>query len=377
MGVHGISADSAAGPQPLRVLAWPAFKGRGRSYVSLLYSAMVRQGTVVHEFSPARLLRGGYDVLHIHWPERALLHPNPLLGVVGSIGLIPLLHFARARGTRVLWTVHNLEPHEKRRLWLQASFWKLFCDAIDGYIALSPSGAVLAAERYPALADRRGFVVPHGHYRGIYPNSVASREARAELEIAGAETVVAFFGRIRPYKNVPHLIRVFRTSPDTHRILIVAGKITSDQLRSQVIEAVAGDPRVRLFLDFVPNDEVQLFLNAADLVVLPFTEILNSGSALLALSFDRPVLLPDRGAMSELQAEVGKAWVRTFDGELDADVLDRAVHWARNANRTGSAPLDRLSWREVARSTIEAYRTVCLEAPDRLVGAPSRNGSAR
>ena len=108
-------------------------------------------------------------------------------------------------------------------------------------------------------------------------------------------------------------------------------------------------------LEHVPDVDVQRYLRAADLVVLPFRDITNSASALLALSFDRPVLVPALGAMGELQAIVGTEWVRTYEGELTAEVLAEALEWAAHRS-DGSAPLDALGWAEIARRTLVVYR---------------------
>lgn len=339
----------------MNILAWPAFKTRSRNpYNYLLYSEVQKWGVTVDEFSMSKLLRSHYDIVHIHWPEKAFLHPH-LVGSLGSMGLIALLRRARLRGTRVVWTVHNLQAHARRRPYLEHFFWKVYPRFVDAYITLTPGGQELARDRFPALGHRPGFVIPHGHYRDTYPNQVSSAEARAKLDIDRDATVIAFVGSVRPYKNVPQLIRTFRELDDGQRILLIAGKAYSPEYRDEVLEAAAGDPRVRLFLEFVPEDEIQLFFNAADLVVLSHTEVLNSGSALLALSFNRPVLLPDKGVMRELQAEVGGEWIKLFSGELDVDALRGGLAWALRTERRAPAPLDHFEWRRLARDTVRAY----------------------
>jgi hypothetical protein len=114
---------------------------------------------------------------------------------------------------------------------------------------------------------------------------------------------------------------------------------------------------VRLTLEHVPDVDMQRYLRAADLVVLPFTDITNSASALLALSFDRPVLVPALGAMGELQAIVGEDWVRTYDGELTREILAGALESATRP--PGARPdLEPLGWDGIARRTLALYRDV-------------------
>jgi beta-1,4-mannosyltransferase len=94
------------------------------------------------------------------------------------------------------------------------------------------------------------------------------------------------------------------------------------------------------------------------LVVLPYREILNSGSALLALSFDRPILVPLRGTLGELQSQVGADWVRAYTGELTTAHIEDAMQWALHTPRSGQAPLQALDWQELAQQTIRAYKFV-------------------
>ena len=75
---------------------------------------------------------------------------------------------------------------------------------------------------------------------------------------------------------------------------------------------------MHLHLRSVPVEDVQAHFAAADLVVLPYRKTLNSAVALLALSFDRPVLVPNAGSMAELQREVGAEWVLIYEGSEGA-----------------------------------------------------------
>jgi hypothetical protein len=88
--------------------------------------------------------------------------------------------------------------------------------------------------------------------------------------------------------------------------------------------------------------------------------VLNSGSALLGLSFGRPVLVPERGAMAELRELAGDSWVRTYSGDLSADVLRDAMVWAETASRDDLLPLDELAWHAIARQTLLAFEAVRL-----------------
>lgn len=366
----------------LRVVAVPAYRNRATNpYNALLYAAVGRTGVRVEEVSPWRLLRAGYDVLHVHWPEYLFDAPRFGLALLRGLLFVAAIRWARWTGAKIVWTVHNVRAHEPWHARWGERMWRWFARRTDGYIALTPGGRRAALERFPTLDGRPGFVIPHGDYREAYPNEVSRAAARAALGLPAAARVVCFFGAVRPYKNVPALVAAFRGVPGADWRLVVAGKPATPELGAEVAARATGDGRVRLDLGFVPNERVQLFLRAADLLVFPYREIQNSGSALLALSFDRPVLVPERGAMAELREAVGAEWVRTYGGELDAAALMAAMAWAEATPRDGARLRRALDWEAIARETVRAYEAVVV-VPGRRVrrrSAPrrSRHGRAR
>jgi hypothetical protein len=97
-----------------------------------------------------------------------------------------------------------------------------------------------------------------------------------------------------------------------------------------------------------------MYFAAADVVILPYKEILNSGSAMLSLSLDRPVYVPALGSMPELRDSVGDLWLRTYHGEFVTGVLEDALDWAR-VDRPLSTPLNNFDWDNLRTKTVEAY----------------------
>lgn len=355
------TGDAPAGDlDPLGVLGWPAFANRAEQpYNWLLYSHLRKLGIRVDEYGVSRALSGRYSILHLHWPDRRVRDPSAVAAMARSAGLLALLDAARARGVRIVWTVHNLEAHEGTcRPWLETRYWRGLTRRVDGFISLFESGLPVIRRRFPALRERPGFAVPHGHLRGVYPDEVDRAEARRALGLPPDSRVVAFVGQVRPYKNVTGLIRAFRELPEPDGRLLVAGRPKPAALARELRAAAENDPRVRLDLRFIPDDELQLCLRAADLVALPYRDVFNSSSALLGLSFDRPVLVPNIGGMPDLAGSVGEAWVRTYAGDLTPAELSGALGWAAAGTRPDRAPLEHLGWERVARLTLEAYRAV-------------------
>jgi glycosyltransferase involved in cell wall biosynthesis len=349
-------------------MAKPAFRYRDRNpYCALLYEQVRHLDVRVVEFSLLALLLGQFDILHLHWPQADVSEPSVAVSGIRWLGLVAVLGWARLLGKKIVWTVHDLQPHELRHPRLLRSFRRVFLASLSGYFALSDSSRRLAEATHPALRRVRAFVTPHGHYRGEYPDSLSAAAARAALGLSPSQRVFLHLGQIRPYKNVPALIRLFRQTSAPDDVLLVTGSCADPALRREVESAAAGDPRVRTILRFVPAEQVQTYLRAADLVVLPYVHILNSGSLLLALSFDRPVLAPAQGSIPELAQVVGPPWVMIYPGELDAPVLQAAMDRARQIDPAQIEALhqrlEAFSWPAIAERTAAAYRELVAASP--------------
>jgi glycosyltransferase involved in cell wall biosynthesis len=354
----------------LRILAWPAFKNHG-AYNVLLYGHMQELGATVEEFSAWRVLSRRYDIVHLHWPEYCVNGRGALASLFWSCSLFGAICWVRIRGGKVVWTVHNLQSHQQEHPVMERYFWRILTALVNAFISLTDTGFEQARQRHPALGTKRGFVIPHGNIRDAYPGiEILREEARLRLGIAQSARVVGFFGSVERYKGITELMEAFSALEDPRAILCVAGKsYLSPQERKHIEHIASHDRRVLLQLKYVPDAEVACYIRAADLVVLPFREILNSGSAVLALSLDRPVLVPAKGAMMELQQFAGAEWVRLYSRELTSMTLqqhlDAAIEGAARRGRcraleSGWAGLD---WKDLAQLTLNAYQSVIGPAP--------------
>lgn len=329
----------------MRVSAAPAFANRrSNPYNAMLYDALSERGVEVVEFGVREVLRQRPDVVHVHWPESALNKPRRRAAAFRSVQLLVVLGLARRRGARVVWTAHNARSHFRRYPRAERLWWHAFVRLVDGWISLSSTASAEVLAAHPRLADRPTAVVAHGHYRGAYPDGPAER-------FAPGRTVV-FAGRVKPYKGVPELLAAFSRLDRPDVRLVVAGRCDDAELAAELSRTT--DPRVDLRLREIPESEVVPLLRGADLVVLPFRAVLNSGSAMLALSFGAPVLCPATGALAEL-ADAVPGWVLTYDGELTAEVISAALDQGRPA---GLPDLSCFDWSELAGQTLAFYLAV-------------------
>ena len=342
----------------LKVLASPYLEWSDNNPVQpLLYEAMKKHSVEVAAFSTRKLLHGSWNVWHLHWPESLTNKTGIGAIILAILKFLVQLKLARYKKTKIFWTVHNLRPHERDHPILERLFWWIFLPNLDGIICLSERGREQLCIQYSRARSIPIFVIPHGHYRGAYPDGMNRNQAREALQIDSNEFVLTFLGQIRPYKGVGSLIRCFARAQVTNAQLLVAGRPLNDALLQEIREAALLNPNVRLFPGFVDRNEIQKFFRATDLVVLPYSEILNSGSAILALSFDRPILVPALGALAELREIVGPDWVRLYEGELSPEKICSAINWTkgRRLGLNARAPLDDLNWDRIAQMTIRAF----------------------
>ena len=261
---------------------------------------------------------GKPDVLHVHFFHQVMVASKftppwrGLLSVLMSVRLVGELLALRALGVDVVWTAHDLLNHERDAVRTELAFKHLIvrflCD--DVIIHCPRAGDVLVdTYRLPERTREKMTVIPHGHFIGEYPDDVSQTEARERLDVPADGPVFLFFGWIRRYKNVPLLVKTFSKLRDDDATLLVAGNPRTDGVEREVVEASRGDPRVHTRLEFVPDDEVQLYMNAADAVVLPFRTgrqtLLTSGSALLAMSFGKALVAPQIGCIGDVLDENG------------------------------------------------------------------------
>jgi glycosyltransferase involved in cell wall biosynthesis len=318
-------------------------------YIALLAAALRQQGVDVVEYRTIDVLRRPPDIIHFHWPEHTLNRP-PLRRWMRGLLLLSTLRVARLRGAVLVLTAHNASPHDLNLDRFGAWFIRCFDHLVDGVLVLSRRGWTEVVRERPGLADSVVTHTRHGDFRSAYPASLPPGEARREIGLDPAARAVVFAGQVRRYKGVPDLLEAAR---ELDLQVVVAGVCDDVALRTELERSADADPRLHLRLGHLSSSELSRIVSAGTAVVLPYRRVLNSGSALLALSLSRPVILPDTPTFRELQTEVGHRWVRLFDGgRLTADSLEVALA----DPPSGSPDLTRYEWDTVANATIAGYQ---------------------
>ena len=320
----------------------------------LLFGEVARNGVQIAPFSGKASLLGPHDVIHIHFPEWLVRWKRIWVASFDVAAIAGLLWLARRRGAVIVWTGHDLEPHELARPRLWRVYSRLFLSRVDLLISFGDGATALLVDRYPQLARVATAVVPHGHYRAYYGSRPGRAALRGELGL-DQRPVLLCFGLVRPYKNIPGIIQAWKQLPQPRPQLVIAGRPMDAATTEAVRQEADGAPDVHLLLRFIPAEEVSTLFAASDVAVMPYMarSALNSGVAHLALSLNTPAVLNDTPVARDLRDLFGKEWVWLCDGTAE-DAMQQALV-AAAATRPPELDLRALDYGQLAAKTHRAY----------------------
>lgn len=218
-----------------------------------------------------------------------------------------LMMYYKALGKRVALTAHNV--NQARRDAKDSAFNRLtlgiqyrLCNHIFVHTQKMKDELCLDF----GVAEKAVTVIRHPINNAFPDTDLTPSEAKRRLGLRDDEKAILFFGRIRPYKGIEHLLAAFRplAANRSNYRLIIAGepKKGSEEYREEIEQIVKRDfapDRIVSRIQFIPDEEMEIYLKAADVLVLPYKEIFQSGVLFLAYSFGLPVVATDVGSFRE------------------------------------------------------------------------------
>lgn len=270
-----------------------------------------------------------------------------------------VLSLAKIRRKRVVVTMHNVAPHE-------GSWWSKWLNRF--ILRFADHVIVHSSQNRESLVDQFGWdprdvtVIPHGILEPFAKQGLSKAAGRQLLGIGEDRRVLLLFGNLRPYKGLETLLRsldiVRREEPSV--LLMVTGKPWTEwRPYEELIERLGLAQHVRAKLDYVPDDEVEAYFAAADLVVLPYTHFdAQSGAAMLALPFGKAVVVTNVGGLPEL-VDDGRVVVPPRDAERLAEAILSVLRDAKLRRQLEEYSLKQsasLSWDRIGEETVRVYR---------------------
>lgn len=268
------------------------------------------------------------DVVHFQW-----------LAVQQLDG--PLL----PRGRPLVLTAHDVLPREggARRRDAQRALYERF----DAIVAHTEHGAARLTDEL-GVEPERVHVIPHGAFAHL-----AEQPARP-APFQTDKRVVLFFGLLRPYKGLDVLLDAWRSVDDAELWIVGMPRMDVSALRARAPVSV------RFIARFVADDELPAYFRRADLVVLPYREIEQSGVLFTALAFGKPLLVADVGGFAEIAAAGAARSVPPGDAAALAQALRELLGDPAKldalAARSRELAAGEYGWESIARRTLALYR---------------------
>jgi glycosyltransferase involved in cell wall biosynthesis len=267
-------------------------------------------------------------------------------------------------GRPLVLTAHDILPREARPG--QRAAQRRLYDRFDAIVVHSEHGRRRLTGELGVDAERV-HVIPHGVLEHLAdgPPAADAEVARASARppFATDRPVVLCFGLIRPYKGIDLLLEAWRGINDAELWIAGAPRMDISSLRATAPAGVRFAPR------FIGDDELPAYFRRADIVVLPYREIDQSGVLFTALAFGKPLLLSDVGGFPEIAA-TGAA--RSFPaGDAGAlhdalrELLDDEPARAALGARARELAAGEYSWPEIARRTLALYESLLPAGPSR------------
>lgn len=217
-----------------------------------------------------------------------------------------LMLYYKALGKKVILTVHNVNAGRRdsndtalNRLTLRIQY-RL---ADHSFVHTSSMKKELIADFH--VRESAVTVIPFGINNAVPDTGVTVAQARERLGIGPGERAILFFGTIAPYKGLEYLLAAFErllTERGDYR-LIIAGRPRngSEKYWETIRRTITGMDQGRMIqkIEFIPDEDTELYFKAADVLILPYTEIFQSGVLFLGYSFGLPAIVADVGSLSE------------------------------------------------------------------------------
>ncbi|MEM9256471.1 MAG: hypothetical protein AAGA91_13565 [Pseudomonadota bacterium] len=283
-----------------------------QDYIRLLAEAYTAAGHSV-TLGPQRFLGDGEipDVLHLHWPEQ-LYKVNDYLSVSqASLERVSArLKEYKRQGVTIVYTQHNLAPHEVLDDSFEKEIYRIFAQAADLVVHHGEASvrAVQSLAEYSSVKEH--LVLPFGAYPVYAPPETPGKVL---YQLPQSACVLLNFGLQRRYKGAAFIGSVFSGLDYAEYHLFTIGplaprpkrlpgriwrrvRVVSNQLTQPIRKAVSGHTRL---WRSVPNEEVSAIMDATDIVFLGHGSGLNSGLVTLAAGYAKPVVYPDIGNFGE------------------------------------------------------------------------------
>jgi D-inositol-3-phosphate glycosyltransferase len=283
-----------------------------------------------------------------------------------------LMLYYRILGKRIVLTLHNINAGIRDNTDTLFNRLTLRCQyGLADHLFVHTEQMKLELMKAFNVAEEKTTVIAFGINNSVPRTNLLPHEAKQSLGVGKTEKVILFYGHIAPYKGLEYLVSAFAKVTGLHPDykLVIAGRpkncdVYWRAVQERISKHIPKD-RVLVRAVFIPDEETEVYFKAADVVVLPYTHIYQSGVLFLAYSFGVPVLASDVGSLKDdiIVEKTGFVFAPE-DCDSLAHTIERyfSSHLYQSLDEARSVIADhasnRNSWNAVADTTINTYVNV-------------------
>ncbi|MBN2572463.1 MAG: hypothetical protein JXA68_10075 [Ignavibacteriales bacterium] len=241
-------------------------------------------------------------ILHYHWFE--------FQGIKSFVGILWRFFWIllyRILGGKIVWTIHNQYPHNKKYIkinrFLQCSMAKL-----SQRLHVHCNTAIDIISDYLKINKDKFFVYTHPDFEVKLMDKISARRSlNIDFDIpcfSDNDILFLMYGNIAKYKGIKEIIKIFNEQR-LNKKLIIAGSVKKGNRKylDEINSMIEDTNKIFIINKFFNDDETSVLFNAVDFVIFNFDEILSSGSVILALNYERKIIIPKIGCLSELKSD--------------------------------------------------------------------------
>lgn len=287
-----------------------------------------------------------------------------------------LMLYYRFLGKRIVLTIHNVNKlkRDKNDSWMNRSTLRMQYRLADHLFVHTEIMKTELREDF-GVDPARVTVIPFGINNSVPDTALSGSEARKRLGLRERDKVLLFFGHITPYKGLEYLVSAFQklVARDENLHLVIAGRPKEcPEYWGKIEEGIRQGPgaeRVLVNAGFIPDEGTEIYFKAADVLVLPYRYIYQSGVLFLGHSFGLPALVADVGSLKDdiVEGKTGLSFksedaddLASVIGQYFASDLYRDLARKRPEIRRNVEELH--SWDAIGKTTLNIYRKVLGKA---------------
>ena len=228
------------------------------------------------------------DFIHFDWIESYYIRRNRIFSYLNLPSFFLQIFICKyLLRIKLAWTIHNILPHDRSNIRFKQFVLRSFGQVVNFIRVLSPESVDYFVSKFN-ITKEKVYFIGFGDYINYYPNDISKADARKLLGIPENIKVLLTLGSIKKYKGIPGYLRKMQEIKNDDILIIIAGKCIAIK-----------DDRIQFINSFINREDLQNYYNAADLIILPFLDIENSGSVVMAMGFKKAIVAPRSNVLND------------------------------------------------------------------------------